>query len=98
MNGRSEHKVPGGKLVRADVRYEDTIQDVELHGDFFVYPETALDDVEKAFVGKSPDADEDELAQAVADNVPITAKLIGFSPEDAATAVKKAIDGGDTDE
>jgi hypothetical protein len=98
MYGRSEVKVPDGKLVRADVWYEDTIDDVELHGDFFLYPETAKDDIENAVAGMETDSTVDALSAAVVEAVDSTAELVGFGPEDVAEAVHQAVTEDDAGE
>lgn len=98
MDGRSEVKVPDGKLVRADVQYDDTIEEVNLHGDFFLYPETAKNTIEDAVVGLDRDSTEDELADAVARAVDSSTDLVGFGPEHVATAVHQAVTEDDMDE
>lgn len=96
MHGQGEIKVPDGKLVRADVRYGDTIDDVDLHGDFFLYPETAKETLEDAVIGMGRDSTQDELADAVVQAVGSAAQLVGFGPEHVAEAVKQAVEE-DTD-
>lgn len=97
MQGQSELKVPGGKLLRADVQYEDKITDVELHGDFFIYPEDALDDIEAAFTGLPVAFNEDEAVNSIINNLEDTVELVGFEPKHVAQVVDRAVQG-DTDE
>lgn len=97
MNRKSELKVPGGKLLRADVKVNDRIEAVELHGDFFIYPETALDTIEQAFNGLPQSFDEDEAAAAIMDALPQHTDLVGFDAADVADVVKKAVEAGNTD-
>lgn len=96
MEGKASRKVPGGKLVRARVRFEEErVDDVKLTGDFFLYPEEALDRVEDALAGKPVDAGRVDLAETVelvledAD-----AQLVGVGPDDVAIAVLEAIEEG----
>ena len=52
-----EYKVPGGKLVVADVNVaEGTITDVQISGDFFLEPEEALGRLCDALSGQSTSA------------------------------------------
>lgn len=90
MRGRAEHKVPGGKLLRADVAVDDTIRGVELHGDFFIYPEDALTRIEDTLRGVQRDAEVNELADAVR-GAAGNAELVGFAPEDVAQVVREAV-------
>lgn len=95
MNGRAEHKVAGGKLLRADVAVTDTIDAVTLHGDFFCYPETELETIEAALEGADSSADRDELADRVTAALDPGTVLLGFGPDDVAQVVTEA--AGDAD-
>ena len=45
---RAEYKVPGGKLVEAEVNEkEGKITYIKISGDFFMHPETAIEELEK---------------------------------------------------
>ncbi|MFB6294664.1 MAG: biotin--protein ligase [Candidatus Nanohaloarchaea archaeon] len=90
MNSRAELKVEGGKLLRADVSVTDEIEAVELHGDFFVYPEEALDRIEAAVEGVPVDAAPDELADGI-EAAAADAALVGFDPEDVAAVLREAV-------
>ncbi len=49
---RVEYKVPGGKLVAAETTVElGLIKNVKISGDFFMYPEAAIIDLEEAITG-----------------------------------------------
>ncbi len=91
MNGRAELKVDGGKLLRADVAAEEEIEAVELHGDFFIYPEDALADIEAALEGASADVDVDAIARRVADATGEDVRTVGFGAEDVARVVAEAV-------
>jgi lipoate-protein ligase A len=46
---RAEYKVPGGKLLAAELTVEgDHMVGVKITGDFFMHPETAIIELEKA--------------------------------------------------
>jgi lipoate-protein ligase A len=88
----ASHKVPDGKLVNVRVRYDETFEDVQVRGDFFLEPPEALDDIEAAVEGLPADAPSSEIAAAVA---AVDAELVGFAPGDVATAVRAAVAGTD---
>ncbi len=49
---RFEYKVPGGKLLRAKLEVEDGgIKYIQLTGDFFMEPETDLEELETQLIG-----------------------------------------------
>ena len=49
---RCEYKIPGGKLICARVEVEDDkIASLMISGDFFLLPETALEDLEGQLLG-----------------------------------------------
>ena len=49
---RGEYKVPGGKLVAAEVEVADgRIASAFVQGDFFLEPDEALEDINAALVG-----------------------------------------------
>lgn len=88
-----EYKVPGGKLVVADLEIVDgQIRNIILSGDFFLEPDSALDRMTAAIDGMAAETTEAELAarvRAAASN----AELLGITPEGVAVAVRRAIAG-----
>ncbi len=87
-----EFKVPGGKLVVVDLDVIDgLLANVRLAGDFFLEPDTALDDINRAITGLSADVDAATIADAVRRALPAEALLLGFSPEAVATTVRRAL-------
>lgn len=85
-----EYKVPGGKLVVADLEIVDgRLCDVEISGDFFLEPETALARITAAIEGMPSTATEDELAHQVA-AASSGAELLGITPLGVAIAVRRA--------
>ncbi|MDH6182198.1 lipoate-protein ligase A [Microbacteriaceae bacterium SG_E_30_P1] len=87
-----EFKVPGGKLVVVDLDVVDgALANVRLAGDFFLEPDDALDDINRAITGLSADADAATIAAAVRGALPADALLLGFSPEAVATTVRRAL-------
>ncbi len=93
-----EYKVPGGKLVVADIAVVDgQLAGVQVSGDFFLEPDTALDLINKALHGLPADANEALLAAAVRVALDANVRLFGFSPEAVAIAVRRALDAGDAE-
>ncbi|WP_337061447.1 lipoate--protein ligase family protein [Kineococcus sp. G2] len=89
-----EYKVPGGKLVVADVEVTGgALSSVRLSGDFFLEPDDALEAVDAALTGLPADADAATIAGRVRSALPPGAVLLGFSPESVATAVRRAVGG-----
>ena len=65
-----EYKVPGGKLVVVDLDVvDDHVARVQVSGDFFLEPDSALEAIDRAVCGLPADAN--EAASAVHDNFPI---------------------------
>ena len=51
MNSKSIYKIPGGKLVKISLEYDEnnnTIYSVKITGDFFAYPEEAIETLENS--------------------------------------------------
>ncbi|WP_431790300.1 lipoate--protein ligase family protein [Microbacterium paraoxydans] len=87
-----EYKVPGGKLVVVDLEVEDDrIARFRLAGDFFLEPDSALDDINAAVEGLPAESDATAIAAAVRGALPEGAQLLGFSPEAVGTAVRRAL-------
>jgi lipoate-protein ligase A len=87
-----EYKVPGGKLVVVDLEIEDDrIARFRLAGDFFLEPDSALDDINDAVNGLPAESDSTAIATAVRSALPDGAQLLGFSPEAVGTAVRRAL-------
>lgn len=87
-----EYKVPGGKLVVVDLDNSDgRISGFHLAGDFFLEPDSALEDIDAAVNGLPVEADVAAIAAAIRSALPEGAQLLGFTPESVATAVRRAL-------
>ncbi len=87
-----EYKVPGGKLVVVDLDVEGgKIARFRLAGDFFLEPDTALDDINAAVTGLPVETDAVAIAAAVRQALPEGAQLLGFTPDAVGTAVRRAL-------
>ena len=89
---RGEYKVPGGKLVAVDVEVEaGRLARVSLSGDFFLEPDDALEDIDRALTGMPETATVAQLADAVRRSLHDGVTMIGFSPDAVAIAVRRAL-------
>ena len=88
-----EYKVPGGKLVVADfIVIDGRFTAMQVSGDFFLEPASALDDIDAALEGLSIDTDEAALAAAIRSALEPSAQLFGITPEAVAVALRRALD------
>jgi len=77
---RVEFKVPGGKLVAAETTVESgLIKKVKISGDFFMYPEATIIDLEEAITGTCVEDLESTIIDFFESR---TTQLIGVSPND----------------
>lgn len=91
-----EYKVPGGKLVVVDLERErDRLRNVQISGDFFLYPDDALDALTASLEGAPAGQDEAVYRDLVAAAVPPGTEMVGFSPEAIAIAVVRAQQTGE---
>ena len=91
-----EYKVPGGKLVVVDLAIVDgRMAAVQVSGDFFLEPPSALDTIDAALEGLPVGTGEDALAAAVDAALGPTPQLFGITPEGVAIAVRRALDAMD---
>ena len=89
---RGEYKVPGGKLVAVDVEVADArLASVHVSGDFFLEPDSALEDIDAALTGMPVTAKADQLAAAITGALDESASLIGFTPQAVGIAVRRAL-------
>ena len=87
-----EYKVPGGKLVVVDLDITDgRFSRVSLSGDFFLEPDEALEDINRALTGLPENSTAADIAQAVSAGLPKGAVLFGFSAEAVAVAIRRAL-------
>jgi hypothetical protein len=88
-----EYKVPGGKLVVVDLAVADGhLAHVQVSGDFFLEPDSALDTINAALHGLPADANEALLTASVRHALGPEVALFGITPEAVAIAVRRAID------
>lgn len=82
MIARLDRKVPGGKLLRAEVEVESgRVLAASVRGDFFAHPEEAFEDAEAELAGLPVDRLAEE-ALALFSRAPL--RIFGASPQDIA--------------
>lgn len=87
-----EYKTPGGKLVVVDFDLEnDVLRNVVVSGDFFLYPEEALESITASLEGLPRETEEAGIADTVRRGIPAGTELLGTSPEGIAIAVRRAL-------
>lgn len=87
-----EYKVPGGKLVVVDLDVIDgRIANFRLAGDFFLEPDSALEDINAAVNGLPEKSDGATISSTVRSALPADAVLLGFSPDAVAVAVRRSL-------
>lgn len=90
-----EYKAPGGKLVVADfIVIDGRFTGVQVSGDFFLEPASALDRIDAALEGLSIDTAEAALAAAVDSALERGTQMFGITPEAVAVALRRALDAG----
>ena len=79
------YKVSGGKLLRLQIDIEENIIiNIKINGDFFVYPEESISEIEKFLIGKNV-FEIDGLLQDFLNRKKI--EIIGFLPKDLKQAL-----------
>jgi lipoate-protein ligase A len=85
-------KTPGGKLVQVDFDVEDErLRNVEVTGDFFLYPEEALTAITASVEGSPTDLSLAERTATIAAAIGPGVEWLGSSPEALATAIERAL-------
>lgn len=87
-----EYKVPGGKLVIADVEVDaGQLRRVRISGDFFLEPDEALEVLNGQLEGLPADSDTAALAAAIHSGLGPEVRMVGFTAEAVAVAVRRAL-------
>ncbi|MEM3839179.1 MAG: hypothetical protein QXF01_01215 [Candidatus Micrarchaeaceae archaeon] len=95
VSGCAKKKVIGGKLLTVKLEFGSFIQKAEISGDFFLYPEEKLGEIEKCLVGVSINCDKNSLSMAISKAVKENGiDMIGIDPESISETVIEAIKNG----
>lgn len=90
-----EYKTPGGKLVIVDFDVIDgRLRNVEISGDFFLYPEEEFAPLTNALEGVDADLDDESFAERIRIDLHPDTELLGTSPEAIAIAVRRGLNAG----
>lgn len=90
-----EYKVPGGKLVVVDLETAGgRLAKVQVSGDFFLEPDSALESINAALRGLPVDSGTAAIAGAVEAALGPDTSLYGITPEGVAMAVTRALNAG----
>ncbi|MEO7066559.1 MAG: biotin--protein ligase [Rhodanobacter sp.] len=91
-----EYKMPGGKLIVADLESRDgKLVNVRISGDFFLEPDSALPRINNTLEQLSIDTDTAALARAIDTALSADVMMYGISSEAIAIAVQRALATGD---
>lgn len=86
-----EFKVPGGKLVVADLEVTaGKISHANINGDFFLEPDEALQDINTSLLGLAADASHSTITKAIDSALEESVVMFGFDTHAIATAVRRA--------
>lgn len=92
MIRRGEFKTPGGKLIAIEFDASDgTLRNVVVTGDFFLYPDEALDRLSGALEGAPASLSGPDYAERIGVGLSGEVELLGSSAEALATAVIRAL-------
>ncbi len=90
--GKAIRKIPGGKLIRIDTLSAERMYKVKITGDFFLYPEDALDEIEHILSNAPLPLKKEALVQALKDTLTsFDAQLVGASAEDIVDVLAEAV-------
>jgi len=85
-SGFSASEIKSGKYLKAMIRVkEKIIEELIIHGDFFAFPENAIDLLEKNAKGKTLE----EVLKFIDE---LDVRLVGISKEDLKSVIKKAFE------
>ena len=82
---KGEYKVKGGKLIKCMIELQEgKIKEIKIHGDFFMYPEEAIEKLENGL--KEIKFEEEEIKDAI-EKALKGVELIGVSINDFVYAI-----------
>jgi hypothetical protein len=93
MFSKSVYKIPNGKLVKINLEYnEDTnkIMNIKIMGDFFAYPEEAIDVLEKNLINTVIKKNSlfDKINKVIKSN---NFEFIGINPEGLTESILRCL-------
>lgn len=89
-----EYKMPGGKLVVADLQVvAGKLASVQISGDFFLEPDSALEQINGALTGLAASSSRKDCARTIRSALGSDVRMYGISAEAVAEAVARALEG-----
>ncbi len=86
--GWAEHKIKGGKLIQCEIDLEEgKLSRVRFYGDFFMHPETAVEELENRLEGMTMDQATVEVEKYFSHR---QVKMFGVSVRDFSNILNKA--------
>jgi lipoate-protein ligase A len=93
MISRAKQKVKEGKVVKVEIDSNSVINDVKITGDFFLYPEDILEEIEKCIIGLDKTVSEEEILSGIQKaTAGKDVQMIGISPESIAMLIKEVLE------
>lgn len=84
------YKVPNGKMLNVDIEIEQNkIKEIKLTGDFFIFPNEAIKDIENFLKDTPINQINKNLSNFLKEN---SIEIIGFSPQDIENLIIKNYD------
>ena len=92
-----EYKEPGGKLIQVDFELRgNRLSQVKVSGDFFLYPDEALETIVAAVEGTAADLPATSRADLVRAALAAGVEWLGASPDGLAIAIERALAAGES--
>lgn len=86
------YKTPGGKLVQVDFDLiKGRLVNVEVSGDFFLYPEEALEAITASVEGMNAALTHEERTSRIAQAIGPETEWLGSSPDALSSAIGRAL-------
>ena len=96
MKNKASEKIAGGKLVRVEIDFSDRVNFAKITGDFFMHPETVIEELDKSLRGVSATASESEIQEKIDGVLKANeVTLYGVTSADIARVAKAALSGGE---
>jgi lipoate-protein ligase A len=93
MISQAKQKVKEGKVVKVEIDSNSVINDVKITGDFFLYPEDILGEIEKCIIGLDKTVSENEILSCIQKaTAGMDVRMIGISPGSIAMLIKEALE------
>ncbi len=90
--GKAIRKVAGGKLVRIDASYGDRLEYIKVMGDFFLFPEDTIFQIEAVLQDAPVPLEHAEMVRRIEGVLRQNdAQLVGVAPEDIVQTIEEAI-------